>query len=73
MCKLDLASNTLMHLRWIELCIDEELPPTTELEQALRNGVILCKLGHYYAPDVLPKKRIYDLDESKYKVRYISD
>jgi len=52
------------------MCIDEELPVTTELEQALRNGVILCKLGHFYAPDVLPKKRIYDFDESKYKVRH---
>lgn len=48
--------------------MEEELPPTTDLEQALRNGVILCKLGHYYAPEVLPLKRIYDLDESKYKV-----
>lgn len=59
-----------MHLvfRWIEACIEEDLPPTTDLEHALRNGVILCKLGHYYAPEVLPKKRIYDLDESKYKV-----
>ena len=28
----------------------------------------MCKLGHYYAPEVLPIRRIYDLDESKYKV-----
>ena len=55
--------------RWIEACIEDELPPTTELEQALRNGVILCRLGHYYAPEVLPVKRIYDLDEAKYRVR----
>jgi len=54
--------------RWIESCIEEELPPTTELEQALRNGVILGKLGHYYAPDVLPLRRIYDLNEAKYQV-----
>ncbi len=54
--------------RWIESCIDEELPPTTELEQALRNGVILCKLGHYCAPETLPMRRIYDLNESKYMV-----
>ena len=57
-----------MLCRWIESCIDEELPPTTELEQALRNGVILCKLGHYCAPETLPLRKIYDLDESKYKV-----
>ena len=55
--------------RWIEACIEDELPPTTELEQALRNGVILCRLGHYYAPDIIPLRRIYDLDEAKYRVR----
>ena len=54
--------------RWIEACIEDELPPTTELEQALRNGVILCRLGHYYAPDIIPLRRIYDLDEAKYRV-----
>ena len=48
--------------------MEEELPPTTELEQALRNGVILCKLGHYTDPEALPMRRIYDLDESKYRV-----
>lgn len=71
--KEHIAYEYLCHLeeakKWIEACIEEELPPTTDLEQALRNGVILCKLGHYYAPEVLPKKRIYDLDEAKYKVR----
>ena len=55
--------------RWIEACTEEELPPTTELEQALRNGVILCKLGHYCSPEVIPLKKIYDLDESRYRVR----
>ena len=59
--------------RWIESCIKEKLPPRSELEDALRNGVILCKLGHYYAPDVLPLKKIYDLDQSKYKVRLMND
>ena len=52
----------------MEGCIGEELPPTTELEQALRNGVILCKLGHYCDPEALPLRKIYDLDESKYRV-----
>ncbi len=68
------ASFNLYHIcdafvRWIETCVEEDLPPTTELEQALRNGVILCKLGHYCAPDVIPYKKIYDLDESRYRVR----
>ncbi len=54
--------------RWIETCVEEELPPTTELEEALRNGVILCKLGHYYAPEVVPLRKVYDMDEAKYRV-----
>ena len=54
--------------RWIEVCINEKLPPTTEFEDALRNGVILCKHAHTYAPEVVPLKKIYDLDESKYRV-----
>ena len=55
----------------MEACIEEELPATTDLEPALRNGVIICKLGHYYAPEVLPLRRIYDLDEAKYKVECV--
>ena len=55
--------------RWIEACIEDELPPTTELEEALRNGVILCRLGHYYCPELLPLRRIYDLEQTKYRVR----
>ena len=66
---LSLSPFNALSPRWIEACIEDELPPTTELEQALRNGVILCRLGHYYAPEVLPLKRIYDLDEAKYRVR----
>lgn len=55
--------------RWIEACIDEELPPTTELEENLQNGVILAKTGHFFAPKVVPLKRIYDKDLNRYKVR----
>ena len=54
-------------LRWIETCINDELPPSTELEEALRNGVILCRLGQFYAPDISPFK-IYDRDQARYKV-----
>ena len=54
--------------RWIEACIEDELPPTTELEEALRNGVILGRLGHFYAPDILPLRKIYDRDQAKYQV-----
>ena len=36
----------------MEACIREELPAVTQLEENLRNGVILAKLGHFCAPQV---------------------
>ena len=56
--------------RWMEACITEELPPTTELEEGLRNGVYLGKLAHFYAPKKVPYKRIYDKDQTRYKVSF---
>ena len=58
----------LRHCRWIEACIEEELPITTELEENLQNGVILAKLGHFFAPKVVPIRRIYDKDLTRFKV-----
>lgn len=40
-----------------------------ELEETLRNGVVLAKLGHCFAPTVVPLKKIYDPEQSRYKVR----
>ncbi|KTF77066.1 hypothetical protein cypCar_00037456 [Cyprinus carpio] len=51
----------------MEACLGEELPAPTELEEALRNGVYLAKLGHCFAPRVVPLKKIYDLDQQRYK------
>ena len=39
-----------------------------ELEEGLRNGVALAKLGHFIAPDVVPLKKIFDHDLSRYEV-----
>ncbi len=55
--------------RWIEACLNEDLPPTTELEEGLRNGVYLAKLGNFFAPNVVSLKRIYDREQTRYKVR----
>ncbi|XP_010189707.1 PREDICTED: ras GTPase-activating-like protein IQGAP3, partial [Mesitornis unicolor] len=52
---------------WVEACLGEELPPPTELEENLRNGVVLAKLGHYFAPDVVPLRKIYDREQARYK------
>uniref|UniRef100_G3WR35 IQ motif containing GTPase activating protein 3 n=1 Tax=Sarcophilus harrisii TaxID=9305 RepID=G3WR35_SARHA len=61
LCRLEEAK------RWMEACLKEELPSPVELEEGLRNGVILAKLGHCFAPDVVPFKKIYDLEQMRYK------
>ncbi|XP_063679641.1 ras GTPase-activating-like protein IQGAP2 isoform X2 [Bolinopsis microptera] len=63
LCHLEEAKN------WIEACIEEDLGPTMDIEEALRNGVILAKLGHYFAPEIVTKKRIYDPDLERFNVR----
>lgn len=54
--------------RWMEVCLEEELPPTTELEEGLRNGVYLAKLAKFFAPNVVSDKKIYDVEQARYKV-----
>ncbi|XP_075580361.1 ras GTPase-activating-like protein IQGAP3 [Pelecanus crispus] len=61
LCRLEEAK------RWMEACLGEELPSPTELEESLRNGVILAKLGHCFAPAVVPLKKIYDREQTRYK------
>ncbi|NXD31824.1 IQGA3 protein, partial [Spelaeornis formosus] len=61
LCRLEEAK------RWMETCLGEGLPPPTELEETLRNGVLLAKLGHCFAPAVVPLKKIYDPEQTRYK------
>ncbi|XP_077181510.1 ras GTPase-activating-like protein IQGAP3 [Paroedura picta] len=61
LCRLEEAK------RWMEACLKEDLASPTELEESLRNGVILAKLAHTFAPDVVPLKKIYDLDQARFK------
>ncbi|XP_063001981.1 ras GTPase-activating-like protein IQGAP3 [Elgaria multicarinata webbii] len=67
----NIAYQYLCHLeeakRWMEACLREDLVSPTELEESLRNGVILAKLGHFFAPDVCPLRKIYDLDQARFK------
>ncbi|KAL5004093.1 hypothetical protein ScPMuIL_017549 [Solemya velum] len=69
--KQNLAYEYLCHLEeakvWIQACINEELPPTTELEEGLRNGVYLAKLGHFFAPTKVSLKKIYDREQTRFK------
>uniref|UniRef100_A0A7N6A0Z7 IQ motif containing GTPase activating protein 3 n=1 Tax=Anabas testudineus TaxID=64144 RepID=A0A7N6A0Z7_ANATE len=61
LCRLEEAK------RWMEACLEEELPAPTELEEALRNGVVLAKLGHRFAPNAVPLKKIYDPEQQRYQ------
>lgn len=54
----------------MEACLEEDLPPTTELEEGLRNGVYLGKLATFFAPKMVSEKRLYDRDQSRYKVPF---
>ncbi|XP_065813652.1 ras GTPase-activating-like protein IQGAP3 [Labrus bergylta] len=60
LCRLEEAK------RWMEACLGEELPAPTEMEEALRNGVILAKLGHRFAPNAVSVKKIYDPEQLRY-------
>ncbi|XP_053183717.1 ras GTPase-activating-like protein IQGAP3 [Scomber japonicus] len=61
LCRLEEAK------RWMEACLQEDLPAPTELEEALRNGVLLAKLGHRFAPNAVALKKIYDPDQQRYQ------
>lgn len=54
--------------RWLEACLQEELPAATVIENELRNGVIIAKLAHFFAPKAVAIKNIYDADLAIYKV-----
>jgi len=54
--------------RWIEACIGEEIPASVELEEGLRNGVVLAKLAHFITPEKVPLRKVYDKDLSRYNV-----
>lgn len=62
LCHLEEAKN------WIGACIREEMPATTDLEESLRNGVYLAKLGHFFAPNIVPFRKIFDPDFKKFEM-----
>uniref|UniRef100_A0A672QEX7 Ras GTPase-activating-like protein IQGAP1 n=1 Tax=Sinocyclocheilus grahami TaxID=75366 RepID=A0A672QEX7_SINGR len=67
----NIAYEYLCHLeeakQWMEACLGEQLPLTTELEHGLRNGVYLGKLAKFFAPQLVSEKKIYDRDQSRYQ------
>lgn len=67
LCGLPVGKMCSAH-SWMEVCLKEELPSPVELEESLRNGVLLAKLGHCFAPSVVPLKKIYDVEQLRYQV-----
>ncbi|KAM6309476.1 ras GTPase-activating-like protein IQGAP3 [Podargus strigoides] len=67
----NVAYQYLCHLeeakRWMEACLGEELPPPAALEENLRNGVLLARLGSCFAPAAVPLAKIYDREQTRYK------
>ncbi|KAG8236341.1 hypothetical protein J437_LFUL010475 [Ladona fulva] len=68
----NIAYQYLCHLeeakKWLESCLKEALPPTTELEEHLRNGVYLAKIGHFISPETVCSNKIYDFEQKRYRV-----
>ncbi|XP_073670718.1 ras GTPase-activating-like protein IQGAP2 isoform X2 [Paramisgurnus dabryanus] len=67
----NIAYEYLCHLeeakQWMEACLEDQLPPTTELENSLQNGIYLGKLATFFAPQLVSEKKIYDSVQSLYK------
>ena len=61
-------TNYPSFFRWMEACLKEELPATTELEEAFRNGVFLAKLGNFFSPETVPLRKIFDKDFKVFNV-----
>lgn len=59
---LKVKYSSLYNFSWMEACLKEELPETTEIEEALRNGVLLAKLGNFFSPETVPWRKIFDKD-----------
>lgn len=52
----------------MEAVLGEPLPPATQLEESLRNGVYLARLAHILTPEDVPLNRIYDRELKRYKI-----
>ena len=69
--KRNMAYEYLCHLeearKWLEACLQTDMPPASELEGALRNGVIVAKLSRFFKAEAV--KKIYDEEEKVYQDR----
>ena len=52
-------------LRWIEECLGEEIDPIVQLEESMRNGIVLAQLAHWFAPGTV--RRIFTVRASVFR------
>ncbi|CAI5437418.1 unnamed protein product [Caenorhabditis angaria] len=53
---------------WLSECLkDEAIVKVGELEENLRNGVLLARLANSFAPEIVPQKGIFDQSQEKYR------
>jgi len=49
----------------MESCLGEEIPPIVQLEECLRDGVILARLARVFEPDLVP--RIFEAERLQFR------
>ncbi|CAI2298845.1 unnamed protein product [Caenorhabditis sp. 36 PRJEB53466] len=53
---------------WLAECLkDDQIAPVTELEENFRNGVLLARLAHSFAPHIVTEKGIFDIRQERYE------
>ncbi|KAI8817418.1 uncharacterized protein EV422DRAFT_224332 [Fimicolochytrium jonesii] len=52
---------------WVEACIKDQIAPIDEIEEELRNGIVLARLAQTFQPDVV--KKIFE-DRSRLQFRH---
>ncbi|CAD6190916.1 unnamed protein product [Caenorhabditis auriculariae] len=53
---------------WLAECLkDEQIVNVNELEENLRNGVLLARLAHSFAPEVVPLKGVFDVKQERFQ------
>jgi Ras GTPase-activating-like protein IQGAP2/3 len=49
----------------MESCLAKEIPPIVQLEEGLRDGVILARLARVFEPDLVP--RIFEAEKLQFR------
>ncbi|BFZ55485.1 iqgap-related protein [Savitreella phatthalungensis] len=50
---------------WLESCLGHPVPSVVDLEEDLRNGIVLAKLARVFAPDLVP--RIFEAPKLQFR------